>query len=231
MSGQTERSCAVKMSVYRRYSTETAITRLLNDVYLNVDQKSRTPLLQLDLSAAFDTINQNTLKSRLDLNFGISGCALQWLSLFFLERQMPIRLCRWPSIQDNGLQVRIRSGSVAVLAVRVTDRQRHFRFRYRSFAVCWWYLAAYFIERWESYLSAVWLLRVSSSVDHIERLVIESRQVRSHHHWHWCPTAKWLISAMFIFNRRKVFAVLVSWLITRCLSMHTLTLFAKQLIV
>jgi len=39
-----------------------------------------------------------------------------------------------------------------------------------------------------------------------------------------------LISAMFIFNHRKVFAVLVSWLITRCFSMHTLTLFAKQLI-
>jgi len=36
---------------------------------------------------------------------------------------------------------------------------------------------------------------------------------------------------MFIFNHQKVFAVLVSWLITRCLSMHTLTLFAKQLII
>jgi len=35
----------------------------------------------------------------------------------------------------------------------------------------------------------------------------------------------------FIFDRPKVFAVLVSWLITRCLSMHTLTLFAKQLII
>jgi len=31
---------------------------------------------------------------------------------------------------------RIRSGSVAVLDVRVTDRQRHFRFRYPSFTVC-----------------------------------------------------------------------------------------------
>jgi len=43
--------------------------------------------------------------------------------------------------------------------------------------------------------------------------------------------SKWLISAMFIFNRRKVFAVLVSWLITRCLSMHTLILFPKQLLI
>jgi hypothetical protein len=67
-------------SAYRRgYSTETALTRLLNDVYLAADQKSRTLLLQLDLSAAFDTIDQGTLKSRLQINFGISGCALQWL--------------------------------------------------------------------------------------------------------------------------------------------------------
>jgi len=42
--------------------------------------------LQLDLSAAFDTIDQNTLKSLLDLNFGISGCALQWLSSYLSDR-------------------------------------------------------------------------------------------------------------------------------------------------
>jgi len=76
-------------------------------------------------------------------------------------------------------------------------------------------------------LSAVWLLRVSSMVVHIERLVVDSRQVWSHHHWH----SKWLISAMFIFNGWKVFAVLVLWLITRCLLTHMLTLFAKPLII
>jgi hypothetical protein len=66
-------------SAYRRgYSTETAIT--MNDVYLNADRKSRILLLQLNLSAALDTTDQSTLKSRLDLNFGISGCTLQWLS-------------------------------------------------------------------------------------------------------------------------------------------------------
>jgi len=68
-------------SAYRRgYSTEAAITRLLNDVYLNADRKSRTLLLQLERSAAFDTIDQNTLISRLYLNFGISDGAMQWLS-------------------------------------------------------------------------------------------------------------------------------------------------------
>jgi len=40
-------------------------------------------LLQLDLSA---TIDQNTLKSRLDLNFGISATALQWFSSYLSDR-------------------------------------------------------------------------------------------------------------------------------------------------
>jgi len=43
----------------------------------NADQKSRTLLLQFDLSAQFDTIDQKTLISRLDISLGISGYALQ----------------------------------------------------------------------------------------------------------------------------------------------------------
>jgi len=37
------------------YLTETAITRLLTDVYLNADRKSRKLLLELVLSAVYDT--------------------------------------------------------------------------------------------------------------------------------------------------------------------------------
>jgi len=51
-------------SAYRRcYSTETATIRLLNDVYRAADDGSRTLLLQLDLSAAFDTIDKNPIRA------------------------------------------------------------------------------------------------------------------------------------------------------------------------
>jgi hypothetical protein len=58
-------------SAYRRsYSTETAILRLLNDAYCAADAKSKTVLLQLDLSAAFDTIDKGTLVERLNILSG-----------------------------------------------------------------------------------------------------------------------------------------------------------------
>ena len=72
-------------SAYRKgYSTETAIIRLLNDIICNADNKARTLLLQLDLSA--DTLDSETLFKRLEHTFGISGCALQWL-ISYLENR------------------------------------------------------------------------------------------------------------------------------------------------
>jgi hypothetical protein len=54
-------------SAYRRgHSTETALLKLANDINSVADKKSRTLLVQLDLSAAFDTTNQHTLLLRLD---------------------------------------------------------------------------------------------------------------------------------------------------------------------
>src|SRR5208282_1211615 len=74
-------------SAYRRgYSTETALLRLLNGVYGAADKKSRSLLVLLDLSAAFDTIDLNTLVHRVERTFGITGTALQWLQSYVNER-------------------------------------------------------------------------------------------------------------------------------------------------
>ena len=83
----------------------------LNDVYLNADKKSRTLLLQLDLYAAFDTIDQSTLKSRLELNFGISGCALQWLSSYLSDRSQFVSVGGQRS-QTMLCEFSVRQGSI-----------------------------------------------------------------------------------------------------------------------
>jgi len=56
-------------SAYRcGYSTNKVLTHLLKDVFINAYQKSRTLLLQLGVLAAFDTIDQETLISKLEIN-------------------------------------------------------------------------------------------------------------------------------------------------------------------
>ncbi|HSN24164.1 MAG TPA: reverse transcriptase domain-containing protein, partial [Methylomicrobium sp.] len=74
-------------SAYRRgHSTETALLRLLNDVYTAADNKTRSLLVLLDLSSAFDTIDISTLIRRVENTYGITGTALQWLQSYVNKR-------------------------------------------------------------------------------------------------------------------------------------------------
>jgi len=80
-------------SAYRRgHSTETALLRLLNDTYCAADNKSRTLLIQLDLSAAFDTIDQDTLLRRLEHTFGLSGSVIRWAQSYISGRSQFVRV-------------------------------------------------------------------------------------------------------------------------------------------
>ena len=74
-------------SAYRkRYSMETALLKIYNDILLSMNQQHVTLLVLLDLSAAFDTVDHSILLERLTKSFGISGKALKWFSSY-LSRQ------------------------------------------------------------------------------------------------------------------------------------------------
>jgi len=111
----------------------------------------------IDLSAVFDTIDQNTLKSRLDFNFGISGCALQWLRLSsylsdrsqFVSvggRRSKTMVCKFGVPQGSVL------GPLLFLlyASPIVNVISGFGI---GLSVCWWHSALYFTEKWESSLS------------------------------------------------------------------------------
>ena len=72
-------------SAYRAlHSTETALTHVSNDILLNVDNWKSTCLVLLDLSAAFDTLDHETLLNHLQNRFRITDVVLKWINLICL---------------------------------------------------------------------------------------------------------------------------------------------------
>ena len=77
-------------SAYRRHhSTETALLKVLADIYGAVDRQQVTLLGLLDLSTAFDCVDHFLLR-RLRHKFGICRTALEWLASFLLSRSQHV---------------------------------------------------------------------------------------------------------------------------------------------
>jgi len=80
-------------SAYRKgHSTETALLKVLDSVYMAANDKQVTVLIGLDLSAAFDTVNHGILLERLQSEFSIRGTPLAWLQLYLEGRTQFVKL-------------------------------------------------------------------------------------------------------------------------------------------
>ena len=89
-------------SAYRQYHrTETAVTKVYNDLLLAADQSDVSALCLLDLTAAFDTVDHD-LMLRLERQFDIRGVVLQWFSSY---------------LSDRTFQVVFRSGTSSVVII------------------------------------------------------------------------------------------------------------------
>ena len=78
-------------SAYRRHhSTETALLRVLSDIFAATDKQCVTLLGLLDLSSAFDCVDHAVPLDRLQLVFGLNGCALDWLASFLDARTQQV---------------------------------------------------------------------------------------------------------------------------------------------
>ena len=60
------------------HSSETALLCIKNEIHLSLSKGMPTALVLLDLSAAFDTIDHDTLLSCLSDRFGFAESALKW---------------------------------------------------------------------------------------------------------------------------------------------------------
>ena len=73
-------------SAYRpNHSMETLLTNLTDDVLQQMDNGNVIALVQLDMSSAFDTVEQGMLLNQLH-SLGVCGTALSWFGPYLTNR-------------------------------------------------------------------------------------------------------------------------------------------------
>ena len=83
------------------HSPETALVKVQNDILTNIDQHGVVIMVMLDLSAAFDTIDHDTLFSRMKNTLGITGQALAWFKSYLSGRTIHIKIDKsFSELQD-----------------------------------------------------------------------------------------------------------------------------------
>ena len=99
-------------SAYRKFhSTETALSRVHNDISVSLDKGHVTALTLLDLSAAFDTIGHNTLTNSLAEWYGVFGMVVARFKSYLCGRHQIIKIDK--SFSDSSLlQHGVPQGSV-----------------------------------------------------------------------------------------------------------------------
>jgi len=70
-------------SAYRAmHATETAVLKVLTDILLALNSGDLAMLTLLDLSAAFDIVDHDTLLNRLQKSYGLGGQVLNWFASY-----------------------------------------------------------------------------------------------------------------------------------------------------
>ena len=80
-------------SAYRAsYSTETLLLRLHNDILYNMENQCITSVVAIDLSAAFDTVENSILMQVLKNRFGVTGNAEKWFCSYLENRKFVVEI-------------------------------------------------------------------------------------------------------------------------------------------
>jgi len=82
------------------HSTKTAVLKVVADILLALDSGDLAMLTQLDLSAAFDSVDHDTLLNRLQKSYGLGGQVLNWFTSYLCGRVQHVRTsaaCSTPS--------------------------------------------------------------------------------------------------------------------------------------
>ena len=93
------------------HSTETLLLKIVNDLLVACDNQHPTIVMLLDLSAAFNTVDQTKLLNILKEEIGIDGTALKWFASFLIGRTQKIKI--GDTYSENGeLDFGVAQGSI-----------------------------------------------------------------------------------------------------------------------
>ena len=86
-------------SAYRPcHSTETALLKVVNDLFLSLNKGNISVLALLDFSSAFDAIDHPILVHRLHTDIGFTDIVLQWFSSYQTDRTHYVSLSNHCSV-------------------------------------------------------------------------------------------------------------------------------------
>ena len=74
------------------HSTELLLLKVVDELLTAFDKKKATVLLLLDLSAAFDTVDQNKLLHILHYDIGLKGTVFKWFGSFIRGRSQRVKI-------------------------------------------------------------------------------------------------------------------------------------------
>ena len=95
----------------RGHSTETAVLRMLSDIFAAIDRGRVVLLALLDVSAAFDTVDHDILLERLSTSFGVTGQVHEWIRSFLTSRSHSVRLGNSSSL-SSPIRYGVPQGSI-----------------------------------------------------------------------------------------------------------------------
>ena len=74
------------------HSTETALIRIVKDMFNDIDNVNLSLLTILNLSADFDTIDHSILPERLHTSFGVDGLPLKRVKSYLSNRHQKVKI-------------------------------------------------------------------------------------------------------------------------------------------
>ena len=84
---------ACQSAYHPGYSTETALLKVFNDLFISPNKGNISVLAVLDFSSEFDTIDHPILVHRLHTDIGFTYTVLQWFSSYLTDRTHYVSLC------------------------------------------------------------------------------------------------------------------------------------------